>query len=115
VTITCSPAEAWQVGAYDDTSYRYDLATCTMSTSAAAGATSLTLKITADETWSTTGTPYSLMISGERVTVTSMGSRTGTIGAYQQIATVTRAVNGIAKALPAGAEVHVSTPARWAI
>lgn len=113
--LACSPASAWQVAVYDGTDSRYDLATCTMSSTATAGATSLTLAITAEEAWSTTAEPYDLFISGERVTVTSMAARTGSVGAYQQVATVTRAVNGISKSLPAGAEVHIADPARYAI
>jgi hypothetical protein len=113
VELVCSPASAWQVGAYDGTS-RYDLRTCTMTSAAAGGVTSLGFTITNDERWSTTSTPYGLLISGELVTVTSMGARTGT-GPYTQTATVTRAVNGISKTLPAGAEVHIATPGRYAI
>lgn len=114
VVLACSPAAAYQVGVYDDAASRYDLRTCTLDGDHAAGATSLTLAITGNEAWSTTAEPYDLIISGERVTVTSMGARTGT-GPYSQTATVTRAVNGIAKALPGGAEVHIATPGRWAL
>jgi hypothetical protein len=54
------------------------------------------------------------MISGERVTVTSMGARSGT-GPWLQAATVTRAVNGINKDLPSGASVVLATPGRYAL
>jgi hypothetical protein len=114
VVLACSPAAAYQVGVYDDTTSRYDLRTCTLDGDHAAGATSLTLAITGNEAWSTTAEPYDLLISGERVTVTSMGARSGS-GPYAQTATVTRAVNGISKALPDGAEVHIATPGRWAL
>lgn len=115
VTFTCAPDQQFQVGEYDATTDRYDLRTCTMSSSAAAGVTSLSLAITDDERWSTTSTPYDLLISGELVTVTSMGARGGSAGAYTQTATVTRAVNGISKTLAAGDAVHVATPGRWAL
>jgi hypothetical protein len=114
VVMACSPAVAFQVGVYDDTASRYDLRTCTLNGSHAAGATSLALTITGNEAWSTTAEPYDLLISGERVTVTSMGARSGS-GPYSQTATVTRAVNGISKTLPGGAEVHIATPGRWAL
>lgn len=114
VVLACSPAAAYQVGVYDDTAYRYDLRSCTLNGSHAAGATSLALTIADDEAWSTTAEPYDLMISGERVTVTSMGARSGS-GPYAQTATVTRAVNGISKTLPDDAEVHIATPGRWAL
>lgn len=113
VDIVCSPAPPWDVGVYDG-SNRYDLRTCTMTAAAAAGVTSLGFTIVNDEQWSTTSTPYGLMISGELVTVTSMGARTGT-GPYAQTATVTRAVNGISKTLPANAEVHIATPGRFSV
>lgn len=113
VTMSCSPAAAWQVGVYDDTA-RYDLGTCTLDGDHTAGDTTLLLTMSADEEWSTVDEPYDLMISGERVTVTSMGARSGS-GPYAQTATVTRAVNGISKDLPDGAQVHIATPGRWAI
>lgn len=113
VTIACSPAEAWQVGVYDDAA-RYDLGTCTLDGDHTAADTTLLLTMSADEEWSTVDEPYDLMISGERVTVTSMGARSGS-GPYAQTATVTRAVNGISKDLPDGAPVRIATPGRWAI
>jgi hypothetical protein len=114
IAFTCAPDQQFVVGVYDGTA-RYDLRTCTVKTQATSSATSITLKITQAEAWSTTSTPYDLMISGERVTVTSMAARSGSVGDYQQVATVTRAVNGIGKTLPAGAEAHIATPGRWAL
>jgi len=114
ITFTCAPDQQFQAGVYDSTANRYDLRTCTLGSSYTAGDTVLLFTITDDEAWSTTSTPYDLLISGERVTVTSMNARTGT-GPYGQIATVTRAVNGVAKALPSGVEVHIATPGRWAL
>ena len=113
VTITCSPANAWKVGVYDTA--RRDSSSTTMASDAAAGVTSLSLTtaVLAD-VWSTTAEPYDLVISGEVVTVTSMGAASGT-GPYTQTATVTRAVNGIAKLLPADAPVHLAQPARYAL
>lgn len=113
VTITCSPANAWKVGVYDTA--RRDSSSTTMASDAAAGVTSLSLTtaVLAD-VWSTTAEPYDLVISGEVVTVTSMGAASGT-GPYTQTATVTRAINGIAKTLPADASVRLAAPARYAL
>jgi hypothetical protein len=113
-TLDCVPADVYDTGIYDSTAKRYDLRSSTMNAAVAAGVGSLVLKMTDDEAWSTTGVPYGLMIAGERVTVTAMGARTGS-GPWTQTATVTRAVNGVSKTLPAGAEVHVATPGRWAL
>lgn len=111
ITFTCVPDQQFQVGIWG--ARRWDLATSTVDAAVAAGVPTIVLKQTADEAWSTT-TSYNLLISGELVTVTAMGARTGT-GPYFQTATVTRAVNGIAKTLPAGAAAHVSAPGRWAL
>jgi hypothetical protein len=46
--------------------------------------------------------------------VTNMAAATGS-GPYSQTATVTRAVNGISKTLPSGAEIHLARPARYAL
>lgn len=114
ITFICAPDQQYDVGRYDDTAKRYDLRTCTLSGAHNSTTTSLSLAMTADESWSTTSVPYDLLISGERVRVTAMGARTGT-GPYAQTATVTRSVNGIAKALPSSSEVHIATPGRWAL
>lgn len=114
VTFTTVPAAHFVTTTWDATVPFWDLATCTLSVTATSTATSLTLAITADESWSTTDEPYDLMIAGERVTVTSMGTRTGSAGAYQQIATVTRSVNGVSKAQTAGAPVVLADSKRWA-
>lgn len=52
---------------------------------------------------STTAEPYDLMVSGERMTVTSAAAPS----AGKQVLTVTRAVNGVSKTVPSGAEVHL--------
>lgn len=113
VTIACSPASAWDVGVYNTS--RRDSSTTTMASDAAPGVTSLSLTtVDPADRWSTTAEPYDLLIFGEVVTVTSMGASSGT-GPYTQTATVTRAVNGIANTLPAGAAVHLAQPARYAL
>jgi hypothetical protein len=113
VEINCSPASAWKVAIYDASAYRYDSKSTTLLAGLTKTATSATF-VTTDSTeyWSTTGVPYDVLISGEQCTVTAITSATG---GGQQTATLTRAVNGISKALPAAAEVHVATPGRYAL
>jgi hypothetical protein len=107
------PDQQYNVGEYDSEN-RYDLRTSTLLLEAGRAAGSLFLSMTDDEAWSTSSVPYDLLISGERVTVIAMGSRSGS-GPYFQTATVSRATNGLLKVLPAGAEVHIANPGRYAL
>lgn len=85
----------------------------TLKTGVTSTATSLTFTTTnAQEKWSTTAEPYDIEIAGERITVTSMAARTGT-GPYDQIATVTRSVNGVVKSLDADEQVTLVDGGRW--
>ena len=114
ITFVCAPDQQFVVGVYDDTAKRYDLRTCTLDGDHTSGDTTLALTMSDDESWSTTSEPYDLFIAGERVTVTSMGARSGS-GPWAQTATVTRSVNGVTKALPDEAGVHIATPGRYAL
>jgi hypothetical protein len=116
IGLQCSPAEPWQVGIYDDPDTRYDSRSTVLKTGVNAAATALTFR-TSDplDVWSTTETPYDVEISGERLTVTAMGAASLVSGAYDQPATVTRAVNGIHKDLPAGEEIHYAPGSRYAL
>lgn len=67
------------------------------------------------ETWSTTEEPYEVVIEGERMRVTQVGSASLVSGAYDQSAIVVRGLNGVFKALTAGAEIHIATPGRYAL
>jgi hypothetical protein len=116
ITFTCAPDQQFDVHVYDADDARYDLATCTMSAAAGPTATTLTLAITGEESWSTVDA-YDLTVSGEVIGVPAgaMGARTGSLGAYQQVITgAVRSKNGIRKTLAAAAAVHVTTPARYA-
>jgi hypothetical protein len=116
VVMACSPAAPWDVGVYDDADARYDSRSTILKADVSSSATALTFR-TSDplDTWSTTETPYDVVISGERLTVTAMGAASLVSGAYDQAATVTRSVNGIVKALPADAEIHVAPTPRYAL
>jgi hypothetical protein len=112
ITFTVVPGDVWDIGTWDGPSV-WQLATSTIKTAASSSATTLVLKQTDDEAWSTTAEPYDLMIAGERVTVTSMGARTGSAGDWEQQATVTRSVNGVVKAQVVGAAVKAAGAKRW--
>lgn len=98
-TFTVKPGELdyrlWTVG-----TNRVDIADSTVAV-ASSGSTIDVNVPTAK--WSTTAVPYDLMISGEQVTVTAVSNLTSTT----QRLTSTRAVNGVTKTAPVGAEVHL--------
>jgi hypothetical protein len=112
--LNCVPGEIWQPGKYT-TVGRADSKSTTLKTTVTSGATALTFRTTDIlDVWSTAGVPYDVVIAGQRNTVTAMGAAALVAGAYDQAATVTRAVNGVVKALTAGAEIHVADRARYA-
>jgi hypothetical protein len=118
ISYECEPYQQFVVGAYDDTTRRLDSGSTTLAGSGATTtSTALTLSTTnRGDCWSTTAGPgwYDLMIGGERMHVTAMTAPTGA-GPYSQTATVQRSQNGVVKTHAVGAEVHVATPARYAL
>lgn len=117
VTFTCVPGDVFaQVGRYDDAALRYDVSSSTVKSAVASGATSAVFRTTnLIESWSTSAVPYAVMIAGQRNTVTAITAPTLVSGAWEQTATLTRAVNGVVKALAAGDEVHIANPGRYGI
>lgn len=113
-TITTLPAEVYDAGVYDAAGTLYDSGSTTLASGATTTATSLAIT-TADarEVWPTSGFPYVWKIAGERMNVTGMTAGVGT-GPVTQTATVTRSINGVVKTLPAGAEIHLADPKRYA-
>lgn len=108
------PYEVYHVGVWDATDWRWDSATSTLQAGVSSSATSITITFTdRQDAWSTTP-GYALLVGGERMTVTAMGAVAGA-GPWTQVATVTRAVNGVSKAQVAGTEVHVADARRWAL
>lgn len=102
ITVNCVPETPYQVAIYDDTESRYEVDYSALSAAATSGATSLTVSTPSGPVWGTADLPYDIAIGGERMTVTAVsGSST------PQTFTVTRAVNGIAKAHGIGAEVRL--------
>lgn len=117
VAFTCIPGQVFgEVGEYDHDDDRYDLGTCTLAAAAVAGATSLSLTMTDDESWSTSEA-FDLVIAGERIGVPAggMAARAGT-GPYTQALTgAVRGKNGVWKLLPAGSSVQLYSPRRYGI
>lgn len=116
---TLIPYGPYVTGVYDDATKRYDSSSTTLKTTVNSSAISLTFVTPATEnaTWSTSGTdlPYPVTISGQVNTVTAMGAPSLVSGSYEQVATVTRGINGITKGLTAGAAIHVTYPGRYAL
>lgn len=116
IAFTCAPDQQFVVGEWDAADSLWDSRTTTLKTAVNATATSLTFRtVSSKGVWSTTGEPYDVFVSGERITVTSMGAASLVSGAYDQTATVVRSINGIRKSLAAGDPIAVATPGRWAL
>jgi hypothetical protein len=110
----CVPGELWKTGQYDTTSAGNVYGVASTSLNALSGTTGTSLVVNVPdplETWSLTATGYSLVIEGERVTVTGAF---GAVSAGTQTATVTRSVNGVVRTHTAGAAVLVYDQARYA-
>jgi hypothetical protein len=116
ITFTCSPAGPWGEsgtwGASTGThTARYDTAGAITAGAVTASQTSITVTTTLGPTWTTAAAdlPLDVMIGGERMTATAIGAPSG----QNQVFTVTRGVNGISKAHPAGAGVALADPTRY--
>lgn len=112
VTLNCAPATAWDIGIYDDAATRRDSGSTFLGVARDAVQTSWTFSTNNPaETWSTSAGDYPLDMNcaGERITVTTMGSVSGT-GPYSQTATVTRSVNAISKPQLAFSQISLWRP-----
>lgn len=115
ITYFVEPYEPWDVGIWDDPTFRYDSPTTTLAAARDAVQTSWSLTTAGRaDVWTTNPAmyPLDLMAAGERVRVTAMTAPAGT-GPYTQTATVTRSVNGVVKAQSAGTAVSLADPKRW--
>jgi len=116
IVFVCAPDQQFAGGEYDDGVARYDSASTTVKTALGLADTAVTFRTVNElELWSTAGTPYDVVIAGQRSTVTSMGAASLVSGAYDQAATVTRGVDGVRKTIDAGEPIHVATPGRYAL
>jgi hypothetical protein len=111
VSFSCSPESPWRVALLgDSTLCRLDSGGSQVAVEAAAGATSLSVATSSGTVWTTADVPFDAVVGGERVTVTAVSGATS-----PQTFTVTRAVNGVSKVLPVGADVRLYQPAVLAL
>jgi hypothetical protein len=97
-SMNCSPASAYRVNVVASTDGnlgRVDAANSYLSADATAGATTISVA-SPGALWRTGTVNFDIAVGGERMTVTNISG-----GSSPQTFTVTRAVNGIAKAQPA--------------
>lgn len=102
ITTNCAPASVYDVGVYEDTESRYESDGSWLGADATSGATSITVATPSGPVWANADLPYSIIVDGEKMTVTGVSGTTS-----PQTFTVTRAVNGISKAHDEGAEVRL--------
>lgn len=112
ITANLTPESPWRVAVYDDTGDRYSSDGSTLAADATTTATSLSVTTPSGPLWTTDPAdfPFDLRIGGERVTATAASGASS-----PQTFTVTRAANGVVKALPAGSAVELWQPAVYAI
>ena len=106
IEVNCVPETPWgEAGHYDDGVARYTSDGSTLAAEVAAGVTTLSVATASGPLWAHDDGDFDLLVSGERMTVTAVSGASS-----PQSFTVTRAVNGIAKALSAGATVELFHP-----
>lgn len=105
-TWDCVPASGFDVIALDTTADHIDTDGSSLAAAVTASATALSVA-TPGALWSTAAADYpaDIVIEGERITVTAVSGASS-----PQAMTVTRAVNGVSKAHPAGADVRLQRP-----
>jgi hypothetical protein len=110
LTFNCTPESPWRVGVLDDATLgRLDTGGSTLNAGATSTATSLSVA-SSGVLWTTTDTPFDIVIAGERMTVTAVSG-----AASPQTFTVTRSVNGVVKAQSSGAAVQLYQPMTLAL
>jgi hypothetical protein len=110
VTLNQQPADPFDtgiLGAASQAGY-LDCGGSTLSGSMTSTTTSVPLTITDGCTWTHASGDYNISVDGEEMTVTAVGSVTGSFPSRSQTLTVTRSVNGIVKSHSSGAAVHVA-------
>ena len=108
-TINCSPERPYQVGVYG--SSRYGPHSTVTNEALDATETGVDITTPTGPLWDNTTSGYDIVIGGERMTVTAVGSPTG----VNQTLTVVRSVNGVVKTHAAGAQVAMAEPAVYAL
>lgn len=72
VELSCAPARPWEIGVYDDTTYRYDVDSYIEADLAADDTTVAVICRDRNGFWSHLDTPYDVIVSGQRNTVVGM-------------------------------------------
>lgn len=116
LAMNCSPARPWTVGVVEDPVIgRPDTDGCTLTSGITATATSVAVTSNPGPRWIDSATypamfPFDVTVGGEVMRVTAC---TGT--GLAQTFTVTRSINGITKAHPAGTRLSLTSPMRAAL
>jgi len=108
ISITCSPASPWAVGALEDATHsELDTDVSTLASSVTSTGTTLSVATASGVLWTTDAgdRPFDIRVGGEVMTVTNV-----TGASSPQTFTVTRSVNGVVKAQSSGADVRLATP-----
>ncbi|MFA3877534.1 hypothetical protein ABS735_28310 [Streptomyces sp. MMCC 100] len=107
LTFNCRPAEPWTAGVTDSVGSRADTGGSELASAVDADDTTLSVTAADGPLWTTSPAdfPFDVRVSGEVMTVTGISGTTS-----PQTFTVGRAVNGVAKAHPAGTDVRLTTP-----
>lgn len=106
VTFNCAPESPYRTALFDSTTVgRLDTDGSQLVQDVTSSGTSLLVATTSGPVWTTTDTPFDIVISGERITVTAVSGATS-----PQTFTVTRAVNGVVKPLAQGSDVRLFQP-----
>ncbi|MEV0382891.1 hypothetical protein [Nonomuraea sp. NPDC050643] len=110
IDLNCSPASPYEVAIYD-VQGRYESYGTTTNEPLDTTETGVDVTTPVGPLWSTAASGFDILVGGERMTVTAVGSATGTV----QTLTVTRSVNGVVKSHASGVEVRMFVPAIYAL
>lgn len=110
MTVNCSPESPYQVAVYD-VQGRYEPQDTVTNEPLDTTETGVDVVTPTGPLWSTAASGFDVMIGGERMTVSAVGSAVGTA----QTLTVVRSVNGVVKSHASGAPVAMFQPAIYAL
>lgn len=110
ITLNCSPESPYRVAVYD-VQGRYESYGTTTNEALDSTETGVDVTTPVGPLWSTSASGFDILIGGERMTVSAVGSPTGTT----QTLTVVRSVNGVVKSHASGAAVTMFEPAIYAL
>ncbi|MGW3346803.1 hypothetical protein ACWDA3_26120 [Nonomuraea rubra] len=111
IAYNCVPYSPYMVATYDDSTARYGPVDTVLDDGIDSTTTSVDIDTPTGPLWDTAESGYDVLIGGERMTVSAVGSATGTV----QTLTVIRSVNGVTKSHSAGAAVVLADPAIYAL